>query len=234
MDGNGRWASNRGLARIEGHRAGAISVRKIVEECRRQGIRYLTLFSFSSENWKREPSEVEGLMSLFKQYLDSELEGLLENGIRLRALGDLEKLPPSVRESLHRDLKETDKSQDVGLDLILAVSYGARDEIVSAARKLATLTKEGKISPEDITQDLFRSALWTNEIPDPDLLIRTSGEMRISNFLLYQLAYTEIVVAPELWPDFHEESFLRCLEEYKRRERRYGLSSEQLAAHTHA
>ena len=226
MDGNGRWAKSRGLARIEGHQAGAISVRKIVEETRRQGIRYLTLFSFSSENWGREAAEVEGLMSLFKQYLDSELEGLNENGIRLRALGDLDRLPAGVKDALSRDLQGTESN--IGLDLILAVSYGSRDEIVAAARKLAMQAKEGVLDPNDIDKELFSKSLWTHDIPDPDLLIRTSGEMRISNFLLYQLAYTEIVVAPELWPEFHEQSYIRCLDEYAQRERRYGLSSEQI------
>lgn len=228
MDGNGRWANARGLARIEGHQAGAVSVRKIVEETRRQGIRYLTLFSFSSENWGRQAAEVEGLMSLFKQYLESELDGLNKNGIRLRALGDLDRLPASVKDALARDLNETEKN--IGLDLILAVSYGSRDEIVSAARKLATEVRDGSIDVNDIDKASFARALWTSDIPDPDLLIRTSGEMRISNFLLYQLAYAEIVVAPELWPDFHEESYLRCLDEYSQRERRYGLTSEQIAA----
>lgn len=228
MDGNGRWAKARGLRRIEGHQAGAISVRKIVEESRRQGIRYLTLFSFSSENWGRESSEVEGLMSLFKQYLDSELSGLNENGIRLRALGELDRLPESVRSALDTDLKET--SNNIGLDLILAVSYGSRDEIVSAAKKLAILAKEGSIDPEKIDKDTFAKSLWTHDIPDPDLLIRTSGEMRLSNFLLYQLAYTEIIVTPELWPDFNESCYIRCLDEYALRERRFGLSSEQIAS----
>jgi len=227
MDGNGRWAKARGLARIEGHHAGAISVRKIVEETRRQGIRYLTLFSFSSENWGREAAEVQGLMSLFKQYLDSELEGLNKNGIRLRALGDLDRLPDSVRDALDRDLNNT--KNNIGLDLILAVSYGSQDEIVAAARKLAVRVKEGEIDPSDIDKELFSKSLGTSGIPDPDLLIRTSGQMRISNFLLYQLAYAEIVVSPDFWPEFHEESYIRCLDEFAGRERRYGLSSEQLA-----
>lgn len=227
MDGNGRWAKSRGLARIEGHQAGAISVRKIVEETRRQGIRYLTLFSFSSENWGREAAEVEGLMSLFTQYLESELDGLNKNGIRLRALGDLERLPESVRVALARDLNQTEKN--IGLDLILAVSYGSRDEIVSAAKKIATQVRDGKMDVNDINKETFARSLWTSEIPDPDLLIRTSGEMRISNFLLYQLAYTEIIVAPELWPDFDETSYIRCLDDYSKRERRYGLASEQIA-----
>jgi len=226
MDGNGRWAQSRGLKRIEGHRAGATSVRKVVEECRRQGVRYLTLFSFSSENWGRAKEEVDGLMGLFKQYLDSELSELIDNGIRLRAIGDLARLPLPVRTALHRDIERT--SENTGLDLILAVSYGGRDEIVQAAAKLATLARDGKLDPRSIDSAVFSSALWTHDIPDPDLLIRTSGEMRISNFLLFQLAYAEIVVAPELWPDFDEEALKRCLEEFRKRERRFGLSAAQV------
>lgn len=226
MDGNGRWAESRGQKRIEGHKAGALSVRRVVEECRRNGVRYLTLFSFSSENWSRERTEVDGLMGLFKQYLESELSSLIENDIRLRAIGDLSRLPLPVRMALNRDIERT--KDNVGLDLILAVSYGSRDEIIAASKKLAKLVKEGKLDPDEIDGAAFSSALWTHDIPDPDLLIRTSGEMRISNFLLYQLAYSEIVVAPELWPDFDEAVFNRCLEEYKKRERRFGLSSAQI------
>jgi len=226
MDGNGRWAEARGLKRLEGHRAGAQSLRKVVEECRRQGVRYLTVFSFSSENWGRAKEEVEGLMGLFRQYLESELKTLLDNGIRLRAIGDLERLPLPVRALLNRDIEKTKTNED--LDLILAVSYGAIDEIVGAAKKLATLARDKKLNPSEIDADVFRSALYTHDIPDPDLLIRTSGEMRISNFLLFQLAYAEIVVAPELWPEFDEAALLRCFEDYGRRERRFGLTSPQL------
>ncbi|MCB0359397.1 MAG: isoprenyl transferase [Bdellovibrionales bacterium] len=227
MDGNGRWATRRGLPRLEGHRAGASSVRTVVEECRKCGIRYLTLFSFSSENWHRSADEVGGLMKLFKRYLDSELKTLLENGVRLRAIGDLERLPAFVRESLMETMERTANNQ--GLDLILAVSYGAREEIVHAARALARDVAEGKLSPEDITSAQFASRLWTADIPDPDLLIRTSGEMRISNFLLWQLAYSELVVTTTLWPDFGVDELHECLGEYARRERRFGLTADQLA-----
>lgn len=226
MDGNGRWAKQRGLERIEGHKAGADSVRRIVRECRRLGVRYLTLFSFSTENWQRSSDEVSGLMELFRVYLNSELPTLVDNGIRLRAIGDLARLPFSVRSVLHRDIERT--KQNTELQLVLAVSYGGREEIVAATRKLAKRAAEKKISADDITADDFARALWTDDIPDPDLLIRTSGEMRISNFLLWQLAYAEIVVTPALWPDFNEAEFQACLDEYARRERRFGLTSEQI------
>lgn len=226
MDGNGRWARARGLPRLEGHRAGAEAVKKTVEGCMEKGIRYLTLFSFSTENWQRSPEEVAGLMELFRHYLDSELEGLMEHGIRLRAVGDMDRLPPLVRNALDRDLEVTESNS--ALDLILAVSYGGREEIVAAARDLAGEVARGNLAVEDIDASRFASSLWTEGIPDPDLLIRTSGEMRISNFLLWQLAYSEIIVTPECWPDFDKDTLIRCLEEYGRRERRFGLTSEQV------
>lgn len=228
MDGNGRWARQRSLARIEGHKEGAKAVRAAVECARKRGVRYLTLFSFSTENWGRSADEVSGLMSLFRLYLDSELPTLLENGIRLRAIGDLERLPFAVRSALHRNIERTRTNTD--LDLVLAVSYGGREEILAAARALAREAAKGTLSPDEITAERFAASLWSADIPDPDLLIRTSGEMRISNFLLWQLAYAEMVVTQELWPDFKEETFERCLAEYAQRERRFGLSSEQLAA----
>jgi undecaprenyl diphosphate synthase len=227
MDGNGRWAKERGKERLEGHKAGTASVRAITESCREKGIRYLTLFSFSTENWNRSSSEVSGLMSLFQQNLNNELSTLLKNDVRLRAIGDLERLPKSVRTALNLAMKRTEKNS--GLDLILAVSYGGREEIVAAARSLAERVKTGEIQPSDISSEVFSQSLWSSDIPDPDLLIRTSGEMRISNFLLWQLAYSEIVVSPVLWPDFNKEVFTSCLEEYSLRERRFGLTSEQLA-----
>lgn len=220
MDGNGRWAAARGLARLDGHRAGAKSVRGVVEQCGRLKIPYLTLYSFSTENWGRDRQEVSGLMDLFREYLDSELPELLKNGIRLRAIGDLERLPLSVRTALRRAIERT--QTNTALNLTLAVSYGSRDEIVNAVRLLAKKAAVQEIRPDEITAEQFSSALWTGDLPDPDLLIRTSGEMRISNFLLWQIAYSELVVRPELWPDFDHEVFLHCLEEYARRERRYG------------
>lgn len=226
MDGNGRWAKSKNLPRVEGHRTGAKSVRVVVEEARKLGIKYLTLFSFSTENWNRPKDEVSALMKLFKQYLDGELSQLLKNGVRLRAIGDLQRLPDFVRESLDRNQKETEHLD--GLQLILALSYGGREEIVSAARKLATQAKAGLIDPNLINEELFSENLYSKDIPDPDLLIRTSAENRISNFLLWQLAYAEIVVSPVLWPDFRQAEFAACLEEYAKRERRFGLTSEQI------
>lgn len=226
MDGNGRWAQRRLLPRVEGHRAGAKSVRTVVEECRRRGIRYLTLFAFSTENWNRPADEVSSLMRLFVHYLDSELELLLQNGIRLRAMGDLSRLPPGVREVLDRNAARTEEM--TGLDLILAVSYGGRDEIVAAARRLAAAARAGELSPDEITAATFARELYLPDVPDPDLLIRTSEESRISNFMLWQLAYAEIVVTPTLWPDFTAAEFSRCLEAYAGRKRRFGLTAEQV------
>ncbi len=227
MDGNGRWAKERGKERLEGHKAGTKAVRAVTEACREKGIRYLTLFSFSTENWNRSESEVSGLMSLFTKNLNDELSTLLKNDVRLRAIGDLSRLPATVRKALNITIKRTEKNN--GLDLILAVSYGGREEIVAAAKSIATRVQSGALKVDDITVDEFASSLWSGDIPDPDLLIRTSGEMRISNFLLWQLAYAEILVTPELWPDFDKEIFDRCLEQYATRERRFGLTSEQLA-----
>lgn len=226
MDGNGRWAGKQGLARIEGHKAGARSVRCIVEECCRVGVRYLTLFSFSTENWNRSTEEVGGLMELFRQYLESELGTMMENGVRLRAIGDLERLPLVVRTLLKRDIEKS--KENTRLDLVLAVSYGGREEIVATCKRLCSEVQKGKLSVQDITPELFAASLWTKDIPDPDLLIRTSGEERISNFLLYQLAYSEIVITPEYWPDFDAAAFGRALAEYASRERRFGLTAEQI------
>lgn len=223
MDGNGRWANVRGLNRIEGHKAGALAVRKTVEECRRLGVRYLTLYSFSSENWKRSKEEVSGLMNLFKQYLDSEVDSLYESGIRIRAIGDLEKLPFAVRAALTRDIKRT--ADNNKMDLILAISYGGRDEIVAAVKSIAAKVKKNEIDIEEIDDRYIAKNLWTSGIPDPDLLIRTSGEMRVSNFLLWQIAYSELIVIDNFWPDFNEETLNRCLEIYQNRERRFGRTS---------
>ena len=192
------------------------------------GIRYLTLFSFSLENWGRPADEVNGLMELFVQHLNSEREGLLKNGIRLTAVGDLDRLPPRVREHLSRDIGATSSNDE--MTLVLALSYGSRQELAAAARKLAERVQRGELSPEQITPEKLAAELWTAGIPDPDLLIRTSGEMRISNFLLFQLAYAELVVVDDLWPDFDGAKFHACVEEYLGRERRFGLTGEQLQA----
>jgi undecaprenyl diphosphate synthase len=226
MDGNGRWAKRRFLPRIEGHRNGAKTVRMIVEECRKLGIRYLTLFAFSTENWKRPEQEVGGLMHLFVQHLESELDLLLKNGVRLRAMGNLDRLPPAVRELLQRNEAKT--AHLAGMDLILAVSYGGRDEIVHAARKIAQQVKDGIIEIDQITEETISHNLFLDGVPDPDLLIRTSDENRISNFLLWQLAYAEIVVSPLLWPEFSRDEFIRCLQQFAGRSRRFGLTQEQI------
>ena len=223
MDGNGRWAKQRGLPRIDGHRAGAASGRKIIEECARLGVRYLTLYSFSTENWRRPVDEVSGLMELFYHQLTEELPTLVKNNIRLRAIGDLSRLPLHVRVALNHALERT-KNND-RLDLVLAVSYGSRHEITEAVRSIACRVAEGTLQPEQIDQDLFSRSLWTADIPDPDILVRTSGEERISNFLLWQLAYTELFFVPEYWPDFDEQVLHRVIDEYARRERRYGLTA---------
>jgi undecaprenyl diphosphate synthase len=226
MDGNGRWARSRHLPRVEGHRAGARTVRMAVEESRRLGIRYLTLFAFSTENWGRPADEVGALMKLFVRYLESELKLLRDNDIRLRAVGELSRLPAPVAASLARTQAET--AACASMDLILAVSYGGREEIVNACRKLAERAAAGTIAPGAIDEDSIRSALYAPDVPDPDLLIRTSDENRISNFLLWQLAYTEIVVTPVYWPEFSKDEYLRCLSEYAGRRRRFGLTDEQL------
>jgi undecaprenyl diphosphate synthase len=226
MDGNGRWAKRRHLPRIEGHRQGAKTVHMVVEECRRLGVEYLTLFAFSTENWQRPAEEVSALMKLFEHYLQSELSRLLENGIRLRAIGDLDRLPVNVRSILRENEEATKNLQ--GMQLILAVSYGGREEILNAARKLAKSVEQGKRSADSIDAQALRNELYGHDIPDPDLLIRTSDENRISNFLLWQLAYSEIVVSPLFWPEFSKEEFHRCIAEYGKRTRRFGLIDEQL------
>jgi len=226
MDGNGRWARQRGLPRVEGHRAGAKTVRMVVEECRRLGVQYLTLFAFSSENWKRPDQEVGALMGLFHRYLNAELDRLCENDIRLRVIGDRSRLPEYVLDSLVR--AEERSAVHRGMQLILAVSYGARDEIVGAARELAARVERGEMRSDEIDEAKFSSALYTKDIPDPDLLIRTSNEFRISNFLLWQLAYSEIVVSNLLWPEFTPQQLHECIAAYQSRERRFGLTSEQI------
>ncbi len=226
MDGNGRWAKQRGLPRIEGHRQGSKSVEKIVTACRARGVKYLTLFSFSTENWNRPKEEVNGLMSLFKLYLNSQTKKLIKNGIRLRAIGDLEKFPKDVLELLRKTEEKTKDFKQ--MTLVLALGYGGREEITSAVKQIAQDVKESKLNPEDINNDLIKSKMWSSDIPDPELLIRTSGEMRISNFLLWQLAYSEIVITKELWPDFDANVLETCIETFEKRERRFGLTSEQI------
>ncbi len=231
MDGNGRWAKENNLPRIQGHRAGVESVKRIVESCLKRGVRYLTLFSFSTENWKRSPAEVNGLMNLLREYLNSELPEILSHGIRLRTIGDITQLPKMVQKGLARNIEAS--KDNTRLDLILALNYGAREELIRAMQLIGEKITAGTIDPKEIQAEDISQHLWTHNIPDPDLLIRSSGEMRISNFLLWQLAYTEIVVAPEYWPEFTDETLERCLIEYTKRERRFGLTSEQIERGEH-
>ena len=225
MDGNGRWARLRGLPRIEGHRMGIRSVRAVVECAREIGISHLTLYAFSSENWGRPRSEVTTLMGLLRKFLAQELPDLNKHGIRLNVIGEAWHLPPHVREVLDRTLEAT--ARNSSMTLTLALSYAGRNEIVRAARKLAADATEGKIAPESITDEDFAGRLDTIGIPDPDLVIRTSGEVRVSNFLLWQAAYAEFVFTDVLWPDFGKPEFLAALEEYSHRDRRFGLTGEK-------
>lgn len=230
MDGNGRWAEKRSLDRIAGHKKGAESVRQTVEDSRKLGIPYLTLFAFSSENWSRPREEVDALMVLLKDFLFSELKEMMDHGIRLQAIGDLQRLPKDVLTALNEVIRQTASGN--GLTLTLALSYGGRDDILQAIRRLMILSREGHLAPEELTEVLFSKYLWTSQLPEPDLLIRTSGEMRISNFFLWQLAYTEIYVTSALWPDFGSEELIQALLEYQGRERRFGLTSEQIKTGT--
>ncbi len=221
MDGNGRWAISQGKQRIEGHAQGAHSVRQVVETCRKIGIRYLTLYAFSTENWERPPAEVEALMGLFLKYLESEQENFLKNDIRLRAVGDLSRLPEAVQLSLKGMLDAT--AHCSSLDLCLALSYGGRSEIVHAAKQIVRDVQKGLIQdPDSISENDIASRLYAPDIPDPDLLIRTSNEVRVSNFLLWQIAYSEIVISEKFWPEFDESEFMKCLEVYAGRDRRFG------------
>jgi len=230
MDGNGRWAQNHSLGRIAGHRKGAESVRKVVEACRRIGISCLTLYAFSSENWSRPEREVNALMTLLEKYLKSEVKVMMKNNIRLRTIGDTAALPQKVRTILGDTIEKTAGNTD--MTLILALNYGSHDEILEAVRKLAEQASQGKIDAAEITEERFSEYLYTKGIPDPDLLIRTSGEYRLSNFLMWQMAYTEFYFTDTLWPDFSEEQLIEAILEYQRRERRFGLTSDQVQKRT--
>lgn len=225
MDGNGRWATQRGLTRITGHRRGKQSVQDIVEAARRLGIEYLSLYAFSTENWQRPRDEVAALMRFLRHFLAAELKKMMKNGIRLLAIGNLRRLPRDVQVALRQTIEDT--RHNTGMTVILAVSYGAREELTEAARAIARKVRRGDIDPEDVDQDLLASHLGTAGVPDPDLLIRTSGEMRVSNFMLWQIAYTEIYVTDTLWPDFREREFLDAVAHFQRRERRFGRTGEQ-------
>ncbi len=223
MDGNGRWASGRLLGRVRGHVAGIEAVRKVVRAAKNSGVRYLTLFTFSSENWKRPRAEVEALMGLMETQILKEAETLRKEGVRIRLIGALEDLPATVREAVQKAAEITKECET--MDLILAISYGGRREILDAARKIAALG----LKPEEITEESFSQNLYAPDVPDPDLIIRTSGERRLSNFLLWQAAYSEFYVTEVLWPDFDGGEFEKALEDYASRERRFGKTSEQLA-----
>ena len=232
MDGNGRWAKERNLPRIMGHREGSKSVSTIVRTARELNLEVLTLYAFSTENWKRPSMEVQGLMTLLKTYLKSELKNMLENNISLRCIGEIDKLPSDVKKILTKVIKETAQNaqENPGLILNLALSYGSRSEIVRAARIMAEKSVSGQFCPEDFSEQLFAAHLYTAGLPDPDLLIRTGGENRLSNFLLWQLSYAELYITDTMWPDFNAESFMEALAEFQKRERRFGQTSEQLQA----
>ncbi len=220
MDGNGRWAQSKKLPRIAGHRQGAETVKTIVRACRDRGIRFLALYTFSTENWKRPESEVNFLMQLLNLYLEQEIQDLVRNNIRLLTIGNREALPQKAREVIERAIALTKNNS--GLTLILALNYGSRREIIDAALRLAQDVRSGAVVPEDIDEKQFSGYLYTADIPDPDIMIRTSGEMRLSNFLLWQLSYAELYVTNTLWPDFNERELDKALAEFQTRKRRFG------------
>src|SRR5579872_6257910 len=220
MDGNGRWAKARGLPRIEGHRQGAESARIIIRTAGELGIKYLTLYAFSAENWNRPKDEVDALMKYLVHYLKRETPELNKNNVRLEVIGQIYRLPENVQEHLKKSIATLSKNN--GLTLIMALSYGGRTEIVDAVRGIATKVKKGELDPADITEQVVADHLYTRKWPDPDVLIRTSGEMSVSNFLLWQISYAELVVTQTLWPDFRKPQFYAALEEYHRRHRRFG------------
>ena len=217
MDGNGRWAKRKRLPRVEGHRAGAKSVQETVETCARLGIKYLTLYAFSKENWKRPKREITTLWRLLEDYLRKEDKALVENKFRLKVLGQRDQIPEKVRRELNR-VEELTKDHD-GMTIVLALNYGGRTEIVDAVKKLLS---EEKFDVDSLNEETFSEYLYTAQLPDPDLLIRTSGELRVSNFLLWQIAYSEIWITHELWPDFRRKHILQALIDYQKRERRFG------------
>jgi undecaprenyl diphosphate synthase len=227
MDGNGRWAQSRGKSRIEGHRRGKTSVRVIVEMSRKIGIPFLSLYAFSTENWLRPQNEVHALMGLLEHYLAAEQAKMMRYGIRLLAIGNRDRLPVSVRRTLERVIDLT--RANCRMTVILALSYSGRDEIVRTVKKVALAVRRRRCDPEEIDERVIEAHLDNPGVPDPDLLIRTSGELRLSNFYLWQIAYSEIYVTPTLWPDFREQEYLQALLEFQRRRRRFGRTDEQLS-----
>ncbi len=225
MDGNGRWAKLRGKSRIEGHRTGKTSVRAVVELSRKLGISYLSLYAFSAENWQRPREEVGALMGLLERYLSDEQERMMRNGVRLLAIGERDRLPDSVQRVLDYIIEKT--KNNTMITVILALSYSGQDDVVKMVRKIAHNVKAGRCEPEDINADMISAHTETGVIPNPDLLIRTSGEMRISNFFLWQIPYTELYFSPTLWPDFRETQYIQALVEFQRRRRRFGRTDEQ-------
>jgi undecaprenyl diphosphate synthase len=230
MDGNGRWAKQRNLPRIMGHKVGTESVKNVVRKARELNLEVLTLYAFSTENWKRPALEVKGLMALLKTYLKAETQNMLENSISLRCIGEMEKLPPDVQKILARVIRETapETNEKPAMVLNLALNYGSRYEIVRAARIMAGKCISGQFDPEDFSEQLFASHLYTGGLPDPDLLIRTGGEARLSNFLLWQVSYAELYITETMWPDFKGENLIKAIQDYQGRERRFGQTSEQL------
>ena len=226
MDGNGRWAKQQGEVRLFGHSIGVEAVREVLKACVDLGVRHLTLYAFSTENWNRPQEEVDGLMNLMVETISNEVSELDENNIRLRSIGDKSRLPDDCRNELNRAMDATEKNDS--LDLILALNYSARWEMVDAAKRLAQKVQKGALKPEDIDEEAFSNEMCINDIPDPELLIRTSGECRISNFMLWQIAYSELYFTDTLWPDFKRENLFKAVLDYQNRERRFGQVSEQL------
>ncbi|MBA4055846.1 MAG: isoprenyl transferase [Marivirga sp.] len=226
MDGNGRWAKKKGALRIFGHRNAVEAVRDVTEGCGELGVKYLTLYAFSTENWNRPKAEIDGLMELLVNTLKQEIKRLTENQVKLVTIGETSHLPPECQKNLQWAIDQT--KNNTGLTLILALSYSGRWEIIKAVKALAKEVQDGVVKPEDINESIFENYLQTSGIPDPELLIRTSGELRISNFLLWQIAYTELYITPTLWPDFRKEHLYEAIWSYQQRERRFGKTSEQL------
>jgi len=220
MDGNGRWAKKRGLPRVAGHRKGADSVRKAVESCDKLGVKYLTLYAFSSENWSRPPKEVNALMGLLEKFLKDKTPEMMEDNVRLVSMGRLDRLPEHVRNELTKAIEVT--SGNTGVTMNLALSYGGREEIVDAAKSIAAKVEAGVLSAEDVDNETLSQEMYTSKMPDPDLLIRTSGELRLSNFMLWQLSYAEIVITDKLWPDFRYDDFVAAINDFTNRDRRFG------------
>lgn len=226
MDGNGRWAKRQGAARVFGHRNAIKAVREVTEGCAELGVKYLTLYAFSTENWNRPKIEVDALMTLLVHTIRGEIKTLMDNNVRLTTIGHIESLPTDCRRELAEAMRAT--ADNTGLTLVLALSYSGRWEILEAVRQLAVDVRDGRLTPDEIDEAVFSQHLTTDGIPDPELMIRTSGEMRISNFMLWQLAYSELYMPDVLWPDFRKEHLYEALLSYQRRERRFGKTSEQL------